>query len=861
MSPHRSRRHDRRMDDPDAGPWPPPPPTTTTRATTPPRHAPVRPTLDRPRLSAAGWLAAAGASLLLVAAIVVVAGSWRSIPVEVRFAGLVAALVAVYFAAEAIRRSAPLTAAALAALAATLTAPVGVAAAATASQPWPVCIVVGGSAALIACELQARRWKLRALHAATVVAFGLVAVGAAALTSVPVPLIGAGGAVVAILIGWPRRAVVLGLAVGCTPIVTALSDAGVGPGTLERLGLDPSAPTWPVTLACSIASVVVGVVAHRRRNAPLAIAALAVFASGAIAGAIHGDLDPVVVWCIPAVLLLTAEIVGAMGGESIWRDLGRRVTGPLSAAIAFVGLTLPYRVVAQRPLPASPAGDPWWIPIGLCGLALLASACGSRRRSNRDDLDGIVIVAASACAVAALAATGWPLWASAVAALVLWAVSSRVLPWTNWDVNTAVFVSWVLVAEVVAGGPVVVRLALVIAAGLALTISVSGTPRGDEGLRLVASALVVGAAAAIVSGGAPAAAGVTVCLGLIAVGVALRPDALVVPLVVASLVVARVLVPPGQDSAVPSAVDWLDVTSTGLLALAFGASTRSVGSVRAHTSAGLVVIAAALAVARADLEPGTATLVAAVTAVALSGLSFVDRRFAPAQTAGLVAAVLSVLVSRHADPAFTSLTVSLLGGHIAVDAASSRQPLLAGLGAGVSAVGAGSLWWTTGTNAWAIESIAPYGASGTDLVVAASVGILLGAGSAVRRRIAVSSWLAYGPGLAMAGAWLLSSQLEPGTTWATVAALAIGTMSVGVGGVRRLAAPLVSGTVTLVGTLVLSAGPRLAAAPTWAWMVAGGVALLAVAALVERSDRPLVTLGRRHADVRSLLDEFCDEFG
>jgi hypothetical protein len=138
--------------------------------------------------------------------------------------------------------------------------------------------------------------------------------------------------------------------------------------------------------------------------------------------------------------------------------------------------------------------------------------------------------------------------------------------------------------------------------------------------------------------------------------------------------------------------------------------------------------------------------------------------------------------------------------------------------------------------------------------------MLLGAGFVVRRTLPVSSWLAYGPGLAMAAAWLLSSQLEPGSDWATLGALAVGTIAVGVGGVRRLAAPLVIGTAMLSGTIAVSAGPRLSTAPTWTWIAGGGVALLVVAALVERSERPLLPVGRRSDQERSLLEQFCDEF-
>ncbi|HYN35237.1 MAG TPA: DUF2157 domain-containing protein, partial [Ilumatobacteraceae bacterium] len=189
---------------PPAAPWPAP---SVERS---PRRLPP--------LSAAGWLATTGAVLLLTASIIVVAGNWQLIDPAIRFSGLVAALVAVYATAEAGRRRIPSTSRALATLAACLTAPVGVAAAAPLHQPWPVCTLVGGAAALIATELQSRRWDAPALKALTVVAFGLAAVGASALTSIPVTVIAAVGGALALSLGASRRAVTLALAVGISPL-------------------------------------------------------------------------------------------------------------------------------------------------------------------------------------------------------------------------------------------------------------------------------------------------------------------------------------------------------------------------------------------------------------------------------------------------------------------------------------------------------------------------------------------------------------------------------------------------------------------------------------------------------------------
>ena len=277
-------------------------------------------------LSAAGWLATAGASLLLVASVIVVASNWAAIDPEIRFAGLVASLVAVFFAAEAGRRRLPSTSRALAALAALLTAPVGIAAAATLSQPWPVCTLVGGLAALGAAELQSRRWRLPVLTAATVVAFGLAAVGASASTNVPVIVIGAAGSVVALVVGAQRRSVALAVAVGLSPMVSGFAALGFGPGTLGRLGMTADRLAWAAPLSCSIAAVVIALVAQRRDNAPLAVGAVGTFGVGLAAGLIAGNVSSVVWWSIPALAVLTAEAVGVMTDDSIWRRISRRVS-------------------------------------------------------------------------------------------------------------------------------------------------------------------------------------------------------------------------------------------------------------------------------------------------------------------------------------------------------------------------------------------------------------------------------------------------------------------------------------------------------------------------------------------------------
>lgn len=832
-------------------PWPAPGSTTASM----PDHADAPPdettrTWGPPQLSAAGWLAATGASLLLVASIIVVAGNWQSIDPEIRFSGLVASLVAVYFAAEAGRRRIPSTSRALATLAAALTAPVGIAAAATLGQPWPVCTLVGGIAALAATELQSRRWDVPVLEAATVVAFGLAAVGLAALTSIPAPLIGAVGASAALLLGSVRRSVTLAVAVGLSPIVATLADAGVGPGTMARLGMTGAGLTWSAPVSCAIAATVIAVIAQRRSNQPLAVVALATFASGLVTGLVAGDAGPYIWWSLSPIALLAIEAIGATSADSVWRRLARTAATPLGLGIAVVALALPYIALWSSWL--FEVGDPTAVvPVGLAALGLVASAVGS---SRRNDWSTVAVVAAAAAGFAALVLGGLPLWIGALGALGAWAIVSAATPWRTWDLTTATMASWAVLAVLLDDAvPVGLRVVLVVVAGIAVTISVSVVRRTDEGFRLILSAGIVAVAVAALPTDDPVFIGTAIFAALIALGVSLRPDRSLWPLVSLSLI--------GLATIDDEPTTWSSVVLTGIIALAYAGASRRADDPRIHVAAALATVTGGLALAASGVDAGTATMAGVVVGTALSGIALLDRRLLPALTAGLSATGLAVVASSFAGPVFVSIAVTMFGAQLALAGAVWRGRAGAVPGAVIAVTALCSSWWTTGTNDWTIDAIAPYGATGVDIVVGFLATLVLIAGRFARRNYAITSWLAYGPGLALAGSWLLASQLETGADWATFGALAIGVVALGIGGWRRLGAPLVAGTIMIGGTILLSAGPRLATTPTWTWIAAGGVGLLVVAALIERSERPLLPIGRRAQTKQSLLERFYEEFG
>ncbi len=846
------------MDSTPTTPSPFPPPTPGAFAPPSPPDLPDAPGgRQLPQLSAAGWLAAMGASLLLVASIIVVAGNWQSIDPIVRFSGLVAALFAVYFSAEAGRRRYPSTSTALATLAACLTAPVGIAAAATLEQPWPVCVLVGGFAALAATELQARRWKVPVLHAATVVAFGLAAVGLSALSSVPVAVIGAVGALLALLLGAERRPVALGLAVGVSPWLVALSDVGLGTGTLADVGVTGSAVAWSAPMSCGIAALVIAIVAHRHQNAPLAQTALAVLGSGVVSGLVGADAGAALWWSVPAIVLLAAEAVAASRSSAVWSDLARRLGTPAGIGIAYAALTTPYLTLLARggTSAAAVAADQWYVPLGLSAVALAASAVGTGRARPT-----ITVVAAIAAGVAASTAAGVPYWLVAAVAAIGWIVATVATPWSSWDATTATCASWILIAAWIVDVPQASGwLAAVAASGLALIASCSMVVRNDEGFRTIVAAGIVGLVSGVIADSlsspiaTPGDVGTIMFFGLIAVGVTLRADRSLWPLVAAGTIGIRTI---GDG-----AITWYDVAVAALFAAAVAGSVRNPRGLQAHVAAAAITGAVALALAAGGVDAGTATVAASLSGVALTGLSAIDRRLVTAQTAGITASTIAVLASAEASPVFASIAFAVLGAQLAYAGTLTRTKLAALPGVALGIAGTVSLWWTTGTNAWVIVALAPYGADGTDMAIAATVTVLLVAGWLVRRRTSMTTWLAYSPGLGMAGTWLVASQLEPGTDWATFGALIVGIVALGIGGFRRLGAPLVLGTAMVVATIVVSAGPRLTAAPTWAWIASGGIGLLVVAALIERSERPLLPIGRKAETQRSLLEQFCEEFG
>jgi hypothetical protein len=245
----------------------------------------------------------------------------------------------------------------------------------------------------------------------------------------------------------------------------------------------------------------------------------------------------------------------------------------------------------------------------------------------------------------------------------------------------------------------------------------------------------------------------------------------------------------------------------------------------------------ALAMLLAVHSSPTMTCVALLlAAVAVAGMATVlDSRSPLDALAGaltLTATAYAVVADR---PAYVSLGVLLLGAQLMLSGFGRRRPELKGVGALLFAAGLGTLPWTTGFVPWLVAGLAPHGVTGTD-VAAAVLATALFVGGLYLRKVdpEQSSWMAYGPGLALAGVYLLSTQATAHQNGRVAVAVALGVVAVAAGGLRRLGAPLLLGTALLVASTLLASGHQLARLGVWAWLAVGGVSLIGLALLIEK---------------------------
>jgi hypothetical protein len=831
------RRHSRPMS------WPSPTSTPPFAAPTPP--SPSTPPDEGSSSPAAAWLAAVGGGLVLVAAIVAVATNWEAIPAGAKFAALLVVTVGLGAAAERLAATVPTTARAVAQLAAMLIAPVGVAAAAMMGATWPACVVVGGSAATVSTLIQARRWRAPLLDAASGVTVVLAASGVAALTGVTVGVLAGVAAVGWLAVNATGRAVGTALVAAASPVAAVLVPHGTGAGTSARIGLTGDPLVWGAPTAGVLAGLVLGVVSTRRHDAQLAAAAVGAPVAGIVSGLVSADVSAVVWWSLPFAVLVALEAATAAGRPGVLHEVTSTWARRVAVAVAACSVPAPAAVAIARALDSFGGSDrptaaaAWPTVIGAVALAMATlreRGCGGRWTAVTAGGAGTFVMAA--CVAAGASTTVFA--GAGVLVVVVLRLALRQHP-------GAVVLpgSWAVVALLLGGAEstadTTIHLVVSLTLGSLLVGTVLDEPTGrhetaGDGAR--STALLAGtslvSAAAVAAGFAEHRAAwflavVSACVVATAIvaprrSVAQFSMSVVVGVVVGSSSIG--LVPP-----VSTPVGWLALAVAGA---ATGTAIRRPWPL--HVAALALVLAGTSGLVVAGAAAPVTAVVLMIAAVLLTGASAVRPGYEIADSAAIGAAAMAIVVaSTGTHPALASAAWGLLGALGLLHGLLLGRAEVALGGGALLAVAIASLWFTSGAHDAVTGALEPFDVVARDVSLAGLSMLIWGAGAGLRRARRASSWVAYGPALVVAAAWLVEVQVTRSTPWASALGLAVGVIAVAAGGWRRLAAPLVAGTALVAATTIVSAGPQLGALPQWLWLALGGIGLLALAMLVERT--------------------------
>ncbi|MDQ1568953.1 MAG: hypothetical protein QOF96_3833 [Actinomycetota bacterium] len=696
-------------------------------------------------------------------------------------------------------------------------------------------------------------------------------------------------------IGWAALA---GLAPMLGVVVVGLLRPGghAGIGVLTELGLAGRVAGWAAVASGLLAAGVLGREARTRADGALAGLAVAVLVAGVITAGVAADLSrQATELALPG--LFVAVEAGALLArrDRFWAPVAARAAFLAEVPAVVFGWTFALWGSALAPMVNNFVffGDGFEPRPALgVSLGLLAVAwflMGARNRfSGPDDaaaggdpsLWRSVLAAAGeypwliAPAVVAAVAYGTVSGPATAAAMVVLAALLAVAPQRGARLTAGVLALWAPVttfadpwtaASAGLAGAAVVTLA----ARRAASRGGTGAARVD-GLLLTLAA--VGAAMLVwVTAGPGNAAFVGSLLAVgacVAIASALEPDPLLPFLGRAGAVLtagAVAAADPGR------ALPALALATVLALAEAVGRD-RPVVALGAAATVQLVVVDLAR---RGGLDTAATGLALCVAAVVWAGLMLVtDERWRLPLLAAAGTGLAAGAMLAGQEPRAGAHALLIVGGVVAAAGVALRRPGAVGAGAAIVCLAIGSHLELSHVRA-------------TDAYLAPVAALLAGAGFHLRRAGAStsrpasgatpgdpgpggparasavagdvgplladrppSSWVAYAPAIVLMGGAALVERIAGGGGVHALVAGAVGMAAVAVGGGRRLAGPLVTGTAVLVAVTVHESLGTLATVPTWGWLAAGGSVLLATGvALERRGGAGPFEAGRRLVDV------------
>jgi hypothetical protein len=788
-------------------------------------------TADRPpdgHRTGATWVAATGAFLLLAAAAVFVATRWSEIPHAAKLGVLAMITAACAYGGDRLRSTLPATGNALFHLG-ILLVPVDVAALLVhLRMEWRTMLLVEGLVSLAVFAFGARRAQSVVLGAAASGAVIVTSAGVAAVSPVPAACALAVAAVVATTLGrFPRHALVWAGVAAVAPVATlALDGLATGHGVADTLGLLTVA--WPWSIATALASAWVITRAARERGEPVLaiVAAVGVVAHGIAAwsaAALPATLDVLV---LPSVFLLVELGAFAVRTDTFWSKPAHRagvVVEFLATFPTMLTLLATVAIVTEPSIAAAPA----FAAAGALGACAWVVA-GARRDSS------------------------W--WAAVPGALALGAFA--VAAATTSSIAVAASMLAAALGLLMVGDRARVAPVAFGATGYA---SIVGLADIRSGFVITIVSTLVFALAARLSTGAHEERSTAVLLGLAVLGVGSLVGAteiaptLVVPVMIATAWIVALAADTIDGRVTTTARAFAfgsllllgdlpigDLLPAALLVTVVAAAdsyrTRHLGL--AFAAAGTAVLAQVALTDQLGLGLGEAGLTLSVAAAVWFGVAAVTpepwRR--PIALAGAGTSLVGLVAASNTGatfgPALLVTGLLVVAGALMFDNVS-----IAHAGGALATIG---VWTTLAAHAVVIS----------EAYVAPVALQLLFVGAALRKsRPTTSSWVAYGPAVALLTGCAIAERFAGGSAWHSLFAGVVAIVAVVVGGSRRLVAPLLLGTATLVIVVGRESFDTAAGLPTWSWLAAGGATLIGAAVAMERRDVSPVEAGRRVVDV------------
>ena len=821
--------------------------------------------------TAAVWVAATGAFLLVVAAAVFVAVRWDELPEPAKL-GVVGTLTGGFLAGgRALQRRLPGTGDVLFHLGAFLL-PVDLAGIGLhVGLSWRELLLAEGVLGTVVFGALAATTGSKVLRWAAATAMLPLSAGVAALTPVAAPLVLATAAM-STAIAFPRArraATAWAAAAGIAPL-TALwvgplgmvAGRGIGRGVVIDLGLGGRAAALSAAASGAVAAFVLARDANARKDlfsAALAAVSL-VIGVGSSWAATNPDGAANILAAAGAFLAIELAAAGAKR-DPFWGRLARPVAfaselGALVVAGFGSALLLLLAPFAETGLDIF-GDDPGWTPEPSIGIALGLVAVGwfvaSWRRQPaspsftatvtgalRNDWTTLPIATSAAAAVAIGTASSYAI----AGALLTIAVGYGLLRGVTTTLVTALAAAW---------APIVMTLAHpgatpLIAAGGAAAIVVAATvpARSATAVRALAVAF----------------------LAPVTIGAFAANELTYVADVAVVLATAAVLWSGGgafdtRDGAAGHVVRAaLAITAASSFALAPQDAIIVLGFVTAAFVADairldepLLSFAAVLGAQALIVNAGEAAGVSVpyvgvalcVLAVVTAGVALLcDRAWQVALLAGAAASAAFGFALATGDDHATADALLVLGTATIAGGVAVRNSIVGHVGAAAVVLGAGMHFNAAGV----VASEAYLALPCAQLIV---IGWQLRRPN-VHEEGPLSSWVAYTPAVALLGGAALAERVAGGPAWHALVVGAVGTVAVAVGGWCRLAGPLLVGTALVVGVAVIESLHRLAGVPTWGWLALGGSTLLATGIALERTSTSPVEAGRRLVDVIS--DQF-----